>query len=50
MIIYSFKFTIMFKIQNYKNMVYKHILNIEEVTYDSNFNINIFYFNGYINL
>ena len=25
-------------------MVYKHILNIEEVTYVSNFQINIFYF------
>ena len=44
MIIYSFKFNFMFKIQNYKYMVYKHILNIEEVTYVSNFKINIFYF------
>ena len=34
----------MFKIQNYKYMVYKHILNIEEVIYVSNFKINIFYF------
>ena len=34
----------MFKIQNYKYMLYKHILNIEEVTYVSNFKINIFYF------
>ena len=44
MTIYSFKFNIMFTIQNYKYMVYKHILNIEEVTYVSNFKINIFYF------
>ena len=44
MTIYSFKFNFMFKIQNYKYMVYKHILNIEEVTYVSNFKINIFYF------
>ena len=34
----------MFKIQNYKYIVYKLILNIEEVTYVSNFKINIFYF------
>ena len=34
----------MFKIQNYKYMVYKHILNIEETTYVSNFKIIIFYF------
>ena len=34
----------MFKIQNYKYMVYKHILNIEKVTYVSNFKISIFYF------
>ena len=34
----------MFKIQNYKYMLYKHILNIKEVTYVSNFKINIFYF------
>ena len=34
----------MFNIQNCKYMVYKHILNIEEVTYVSNFKINIFYF------
>ena len=39
MTIYSFKFNFMFKIQNYK-----YILNIEEVTYVSNFKINIFYF------
>ena len=44
MIIYFFKFNFMFKIQNYKYMVYKHILNIEKVTYVSNFKINIFYF------
>ena len=33
MTIYSFKFNFMFKIQNYKYMVYKHILNIKKVTY-----------------
>ena len=44
MTIYSFKFNFMFKIQNYKYMVYKHILNIEEKTYVSNFKLNIFYF------
>ena len=44
MTLYSFKFNFMFKIQNYKYMVYKRILNIEEVTYVSNFKFNIFYF------
>ena len=44
MTIYSFKFNFMFKIQSYKYMYYKHILNIKEVTYVSNFKINIFYF------
>ena len=44
MTIYSFKFNFMFKIQNYKYIVYKHILNIEEVTYVSNFKTNKFYF------
>ena len=43
MTIYSCKFNFMFKIQNYKYMVYKHILNIEEVTYVSNLKINIFF-------
>ena len=33
MTIYSFKFNFMFKIQNSKYMIYKHILNIEEITY-----------------
>ena len=44
MTIYSFKFNFMFKIQNYKYMVLKYILNIEKITYISNFKINIFYF------
>ena len=44
MTIYSLKFNFMFKIQNYKYMVYKHILNIEEITYISKFKINVFYF------
>ena len=44
MTIYSFKFKFMFKIENYKYMVYKQILNIEKVTYTSKFKINIFYF------
>ena len=34
----------MFKIQNYKYIVYKHILNIEKITYVSNFKIDIYYF------
>ena len=36
MTFYSFKLNFMFKIQNYKYIAYKHILNIKEVTYVSN--------------